>query len=359
MNKKLGQSKNQFFEEIHFLRAFACVGVLLVHLSASYFYQHNETYNWLTFFLNQIGRFGTPTFALISGFLLFQQVKSKGFDQFHFVQSRFTKIVMPFIVWSVFYLLVKVFFLNVEIHVNSDFVMSFLFGETFYHLYFMVIVIQFYILFPLLQLIRSNLSWIIALVSSFVISVIFTNLSSFISVTEGIGALLNNRVFFFTWIFYFIFGGFLSYNWNVIMGLAKKQGLMIISLFTIYVLAVYEYKTLGSIPSNRMSNLINIPLLTIAVIGLFPLIKKIPLFYESFKIIGTLSMGIYLVHPLVLLVLQNILPRSFWTTYGFPLMFMVVLLLSIGIVQVLRRLSIVQYIIPVPRMQSSNKPVRV
>ncbi len=352
MEKTLDKPKGKFFEEIHFLRAFACIGVVLVHLSASYYNQHGQTYNWLTFALNQLGRFGTPTFALISGFLLFHQVKAKGFDFQRFLKSRFTKIIMPFVVWSVFYLLIKVIVLNATLPSGQDFIESFLMGASFYHLYFMVIVIQFYLVFPMLQTIKTKFSWMIALVASFTVSAFFINLSHFISVQEGLGALLNNRVFIFTWIFYFIFGGFLAYYWRSITKLVTSQAILLLLVAMVYVLAIYEYQIMGSIPSNRMTNLMNIPLLSIAVIGLFPVIQSRQLLYGPLKLIGTLSMGIYLVHPLVLLFLNQVLPHSAWATRGFPIMYILVMLLSIGIVQAIRKLSFVQYIIPVPRMQN-------
>ncbi|WP_261130967.1 acyltransferase [Bacillus sp. Marseille-Q3570] len=351
MEKTLEKSKGKFFEEIHFLRAFACIGVVLVHLSASYYNQHDQTYNWLTFALNQLGRFGTPTFALISGFLLFHQVKAKGFDFQRFLKSRFTKIVMPFVIWSIFYLLINVFVLKANLPTGSDFIETFLTGATFYHLYFMVIVIQFYFIFPLLQSIRTKRSWMIALVLSFITSAFFINLSHFMSVQEGLGAILSNRVFIFTWIFYFIFGGFLAYYWRSITKLITSQTKLVVLVVAVYLLAIYEYKIMGSIPSNRMTNLINIPLLSMAVIGLFPIIQNLRILYKPLKLIGTLSMGIYLVHPLVLLFLNQILPHTAWATRGLPIMYVVVMLLSIAIVQAIRKLSFVQYIIPVPRMQ--------
>lgn len=353
MEKVDTQPKQKFFDEIHFLRAFACIGVILVHVSASY-YSQQEQFTWFTYMFNQLGRFGTPTFALISGFLLFQQVRHKGFNSQKFIQSRFTKIVVPFLVWSVFYLLLSAVLWN-SFPKTDELIKGFVLGDTFYHLYFMVIVIQFYLLFPLLQLIRTKRSWMIALTLSFLASFFFLN-EKVIQLEGPIGTFINDPIFLLKWIFYFIFGGFLAFHWEEVIQFTKNKGLMLLIMFAVYAFAIYEYQTVGAISSRRVSNLINIPLLTFACIGLFPLIKRMKFLYTPLKLIGTFSMGIYLVHPVVLIVLNKIIPKEFWLmTEGFPLMILIVLLISIGIVQAIRTLSFVQYIVPVPRMQPRLK----
>lgn len=91
--------------EIHILRAIGCLFVVAVHVSGSFYYAHGQQYNEWTLFINQISRFGTPMFALISGFLLFYQTRNRGFNFKKFTTSRFTKIGLPFLFWSSFYLL--------------------------------------------------------------------------------------------------------------------------------------------------------------------------------------------------------------------------------------------------------------
>lgn len=55
-----------YFYEISFIRAIACLLVLMVHVTAEYYYLNGRNFNWLTYFSNQISRFGTPTFAVAS-----------------------------------------------------------------------------------------------------------------------------------------------------------------------------------------------------------------------------------------------------------------------------------------------------
>ena len=64
--------------DIHVMRAVGCLMVVLVHVSALYYVQHGDWQD-VILFLNQASRFGTPIFAIVSGLLLFLQVRNKGF----------------------------------------------------------------------------------------------------------------------------------------------------------------------------------------------------------------------------------------------------------------------------------------
>jgi probable poly-beta-1,6-N-acetyl-D-glucosamine export protein len=113
----MNKSKTHIFE-IHLLRAIACLFVVLVHVSGSYCHQNGQVFNEYILFINQISRFGTPMFALISAFLLTYQIRKKGFDLNRFISSSFTKIGLPFLFWSIFYL-IFMFALNGENHLRT------------------------------------------------------------------------------------------------------------------------------------------------------------------------------------------------------------------------------------------------
>lgn len=356
----------EYFNEIHFLRAFACIGVLLVHVSATYYNQAGGEFNWFTYFFNQIGRFGTPTFAVISGFLLFNQVNKRGFNFRQFVTSRTTKIIMPFVIWSIFYQFITIYILGGTLPADPKVLLyNFTMGESFYHLYFMAIVVQFYLLFPLLQFIRSGLGWWIGLLISAILSLYFSNLTDISYASGVIERVLLDKVFVLHWIFYFIFGGFLAYYWKPISLWTKKHSLLLaVSVVLIYAGAYIEYKTIGSISSRRETNLLNIPLLSFSTIGLYYYLTKINWVKASLQSIGKLSMGIYLVHPFTLIMLIQVLPAEAWQTRMMPVMFFVVLFLTMMFVKIIQQLPKHQYIIPVPakkktssRTSAQRKPV--
>jgi probable poly-beta-1,6-N-acetyl-D-glucosamine export protein len=350
----------EYFNEIHFLRAFACIGVLFVHVSATYYTQAGEVFNWFTYFFNQLGRFGTPTFAVISGFLLFNQVNKRGFLFKQFVTSRTTKIILPFIIWSLFYQFVTVYIMGGNLPADPKVLLyNFTLGQSFYHLYFMAIVVQFYLLFPLLQLIRNGFAWWIALGLSALSSYYFFNTQDIPYFTGIIEKVMIDKVFLFHWIFYFIFGGFLAYYWKPIASWTKKNTIVLaIVAVAVYAGAIYEYNTIGSISSRRVTNLINIPLLSFATIGLYRYMSQFNFMKKSLQLIGKFSMGIYLLHPFVLIMFIQLLPAGVWQTRIMPIMFFAVLLGSLALVKLIQQVPKHQYIIPIPaRKKKADSPV--
>lgn len=195
----------QYIYEIHALRAFACLCVLLVHVSASFYLMQNEQFNWLTFALNQLGRFGTPIFSVISGFLLFYQVRRSGFHLKKFLHSRITKIVFPFLIWSSIYLLLNKFYFGISLKKGLDpfdYIIEYLLlGGAYYHLYFIAMVIQFYFLFPLLQLVKSKKAWLVLLFISFIISLsyLYSNILGINITNEYMRKIYYSKGFFIRW----------------------------------------------------------------------------------------------------------------------------------------------------------------
>ncbi|MED4207369.1 acyltransferase [Neobacillus mesonae] len=346
-----GPRERKYIYEIHFLRAFACLAVVCVHVSATNYGMNSQTWNEFTYFLNQYGRFGTPIFAVISGFLLFFQVRNKGFHLGHFLKSRLTKIVIPFLIWSFAYRYILYYYDHQAFGDVQAEVVKILQGNSFYHLYFVVIVIQFYFLFPFLQkLFRTQ-----------TLMMIFTFLSLWISyqlygfqsnINGPVGDFLSSKSFMPVWIFYFAFGGFLAYFWDEIVSFAVKRPW---KMFTIAMLislgAIVEYKVNGYVSNRRLTNLANIPLLCIAVIGMYPFLSRWNVLNKSLMIIGKYSMGIYLIHPMILYLFARHLPQNYWSVYYVPLMFILVILIAVVFIRIIQFLPFSQFVIPVPKMR--------
>lgn len=72
--------RKKFFEEIPFIRAVACIMVILVHVTSGTIIAEDGSVNYLNLYLYQLTRLGTPIFAVVSAFLLFSSVKRNGFN---------------------------------------------------------------------------------------------------------------------------------------------------------------------------------------------------------------------------------------------------------------------------------------
>ncbi|WP_170289356.1 acyltransferase [Metabacillus lacus] len=353
-----GPSKNNYLFEIHFLRALACLLVLGVHVSATNYAMNDDTYTSFTYFMNQIGRFGTPIFAVISGFLLFYQVKRKGFQPGKFIVSRVSKILIPFLIWSTAYLYLLAYYnpgREVNLLGEAGTILS---GNAFYHLYFVAIVVQFYIIFPIIQRIFRTQTMMIAF--AFISFMISYKLYGFDpSISGPVGEFLAGKSFMPVWIFYFAFGGLLAYFWEEISAFAVKRPfkMLLLALF-ISGLAVLEYTVNGYVSNRRLSNLINIPLLSISIVGIYSLISSTKIVKGFFILIGKYSMGIYLIHPMILYVMARELPQQYWDFTYVPAMFAAVLLIAVIFIAVFSLLPLSSFIIPVPKLKkpAAKKP---
>ncbi len=155
------------------VRALAMLGVISVHATSetAAIMKKSSVFYGYTFF-NIFFKYGTPTFILLSSFVLFYNY---GGDKLQvsvlgkFYKNRFFYVCIPYVICSLFY------FAFVQVTLYSDqswseaaplFVNKLLTGTTYTHLYFMYISIQFYLLFPLLLLLfrsRRIVAWAIPL----------------------------------------------------------------------------------------------------------------------------------------------------------------------------------------------------
>lgn len=142
--------------EIDLVRAFAIVGVLLVH-ATSFATVHMVgsglfgVYNFLNIFF----KVGTTTFIFLSSFVLFYNYYEKPLTKQRirkFYRNRLLYILVPYALFSVLYYVLVWWQRGHEVSLAmlGDFARRLATGSAYTHLYFVFISIQFYVLFPLL-----------------------------------------------------------------------------------------------------------------------------------------------------------------------------------------------------------------
>ncbi|MBP1993904.1 acyltransferase [Paenibacillus eucommiae] len=148
---------------IYLVRAFAILGVIFVHVSSIPIgaIVDKTSFMFLYFnFLNIFNRFGTPTFIFLSAFVLFYNYYDRPMNKklmLTFFQRRFLYILLPYLFCSIYYYVIQIYYSYGETWQQfaqqaslADFLHMLLWGKAFYHLYFVFISIQFYVLFPIL-----------------------------------------------------------------------------------------------------------------------------------------------------------------------------------------------------------------
>ncbi|MGR7947024.1 FAD-dependent oxidoreductase [Paenibacillus sp. M.A.Huq-81] len=151
------QLKKDHIPELQLVRAIAILGVLTVHASAAAtITMKDSAYFFFYNFANIFMRFGTPTFILLSSFVLFYSYYNRPLDGkllAGFYKKRLLYIVIPYIVFSAIYFIYIKLSNQLPLFTAKaleEFLDKLWKGEVYSHLYFVFISIQFYLLFPLL-----------------------------------------------------------------------------------------------------------------------------------------------------------------------------------------------------------------
>ena len=134
--------KITYLFSIDALRVLSILAVILIHTSTKSLQSinHDVSIAPLTLFLNQASRFAVPLFFLISGFVL-ELNYNKSYSYVEFFKKRASRVLLPFISWSLIYALIGGGFSFENI----------VLGKASYHLYFIPTLILFYLLFPFLH----------------------------------------------------------------------------------------------------------------------------------------------------------------------------------------------------------------
>ena len=217
--------------EIDVLRGIAFLAVVLQHSLAGFIYNPKvQIYEAIpsAFILNII-RFAVPLFVTITGFSLYYSDKEEGY--LSYLKKRFNQIILPYLMWTIIYDLFMFFISGMKINpidvVLKDYIKYVFTGTASYHLWYMVMIIQFYILSPIFKLFinksKTKLYNTISLVVFFILHLGLLYWYNYIlgEVYESSTGILKNILayrdrFFIMWMFYFVLGGYFAIYFNQI-----------------------------------------------------------------------------------------------------------------------------------------------
>ena len=358
------------FDEIQFLRGFAILAVIAIHTTVNY---ANITKLSMLLITNVVifnfSKFAVPLFIFISGFVL--SINYKGlFSKKTFYKKRAISIIPSYIFYSILYILFNIILsaINGSLKFPSliEIIYHFLTATSYYHLWFFVLITQFYIFYPYIinlydNFKTSNKTFL------FIVFVLIIQQAWLIIKDVAVSYTYYNNIFnskliyiivkgffydfFFGYVFYFIIGIYVCQNYEYALtklSNAKKFILIIMMILTgmTSVLKTMEFVHYGS------ESVSNIPTSYSVVIDVlysiyFPFIFAILLlislnlvninnkYFNYSKIIfhiGKNSFGIYLIHPLYLTILVTLIFPKFGVDFNqmifYPALFILTLILS-------------------------------
>jgi peptidoglycan/LPS O-acetylase OafA/YrhL len=332
-----GESRD-YQSELDILRGIAIIGVITIHISGG-FTKISEVNPLLIVLLiiEVLVQFSVPMFVLISAYVIFTNYE-KDFKVLFFYKKRLKAVLPPYIIFSLLYMPINFLSLNpfaITIEAPYTIIYRIATFTTFYHLYFIGLILQFYLIYPLISKIvnkfRKNLFTLFLL--SIVIQMIWYFSVDFI--VNYIYSFNDNTLILMYHIFepkilgymaYIFLGIYIKENYK---NFQLKMELKIVSFILIMIIvsltAFISYLWIMGTETYGPYNLTWIDLelikeliqsltmvLIFAVILLFFKIslilnKQKSVSNKFFSLFGRYSFGIYLLHAIILLIIQYFL----------------------------------------------------
>lgn len=291
-------------EELDFARVLAMLSVITIHVTSA-FVNYNSHVAVLgmnaAFILNQLSRFAVPLFILLSGVSCGLNGVYTGAGQF--LSSRLMKIGVPYLLWSLVYMLYNI---HADLSAWSfDFCLkSLLLGQAAPHLYFIVIIMQLYLLFPVLK------KWVErapceSLLISFIVSYAIQKLFYFPQFGLNlIPSLLRPYlwILFPTWLFYFTMGLLLTNTRLIyVRKIASKNSIAIILAALLFAcIYIVESGVTKSLDSIKTPLNVYMPLVFLFSFSVWKYVGRFRAARILTRFLSRHSMTIYFEHVLVL-----------------------------------------------------------
>lgn len=145
--------EHKTIEEINYLRGFGVLAVIAIHTTG--YFTEIKSYNALvlwTLWTDVFSQFAVPLFILISGFVLARNYRSD-FSITKFYKNRIRSIIPQYLIFSILYTLFNNWAVMQSNALSENFALllnNIVHSNASYHLWFFSIIIQLYILYPII-----------------------------------------------------------------------------------------------------------------------------------------------------------------------------------------------------------------
>lgn len=359
-------------ERINLLRGIAIAGVLAVHTSGHFTDVHDiRPVVSAGVVVDAFAHYAVPLFILLSGLTLTRRYGVGRLDSGRFYGRRLTRVVPPYVLFSLLYLLL--FALDYKQPPAPAWILLALAtGNAYYHLWFVAMLVQFYLLYPLfLMMLRrarshGRLLLAVALLLQLAWNLGAPLIASILPERPLFETLFSNRVFL-SHLFYFTLGMAAGLNVERFENRVRSlpPGLLVPAVMigvgvtsADWLWGILRYGSLGATPAAVLIPAVAVePLLYLATVALIwqlmPWLQGAPRpLRNGLAWLGIVSFPIYLVHVFFQWLLARVLDPLGLTpaTWGFyPIVFFATLILSGAAAWAFVRLPYGDYLTGAPR----------
>jgi len=294
-----------------------------------------------------LSRVAVPLFFMVSGFLLLGKEESYG----DFFRKRALKVLIPFLIWSVIYLLWKRegFNLPFSMKIVVSYILKILRGPRENHLWFFYALMGLYLFTPILRVFVARAvprDLIYFCMLWFVVVPVFSFLQEFTPVKIGF-----ELYFIAGYSGYFMLGhllGMFQYTRSQLYGMA-----FLLLLFSLGTTAIQYYVNMWGLNTEYFVGYLSVNIVLMTAFA-FVLLREVQISDNVYKFLSPLSrasFGIYLVHVIVLAEIEKVPFINSWfsagsSVYMIPMLGLAGFFISYVIVAVIQKVPILRWSVP-------------
>ena len=291
------------------LKVIACVGVVLLHTAMGGF---KETGSWnFSTYLYYLGTYSIPLFFIVNGYLLL----GKKEITYSYILQKVKWILITVLSWT---LIVWLFKRDFSVNPIKKLIGSLVQKGYFFQFWFFGALILIYICLPVLkQFLNSKRSYLYFLSVLLVIGLIFELTNIVFQMPIQTYVIQTFRIW--TWLFYYILGGFIAhFDKNTIKNGFKrwmKVIAVLLSLVSPFILFFIAKTTYHNFFAEYFYDIL---LVKVVSVGIFLTIFSLVLNENSNKWIIFLSnqtMGIFIIHTYIMKIWEKLFGFSFIGSY--------------------------------------------
>lgn len=349
------QSKRPHIYELDPLRACTAFSVVAVHvLSFTAFLNHTEIGIQIQNAFVVTFHFTREVFLFVTAFALVYVYSGKAFPFKQFWKKRGLGTLLPYVAWSVIYVWVNTP-AKTPVAFFQTALLDILTGNASYQLYYILLTLQFYLIFPLFLLFLRHCAghpWRV-LVISFALQVLlfYVDFHTLQGDTTRLPAFWQffaqyQGRFVLLYQFYFVLGGLTALYFQQVKAFLLRHGKLIGGAFLVVLAAVWfhfalQVRVYGEPLGYATSVLQPIMIFYSAAVILFALWlvcrwavrtdqEKRPWGYRFWRTLSDASFGVYLIHALVLTYLLKWVVPALPTTWFVAVRVGMVWFLTVG-----------------------------
>lgn len=282
--------------ELSFANVLCCLLVIFIHVNSEAISTLDKTSIWyaISFCLWQASSFAVYAFIFLSGIKQFLKTDIKISD---FYKKRLLKIVLPYIIWVIIYYSYDIY-MGIERFNIKNLLYYIYSGDYIGHFYFVIIIVQYYILMPLWVKLYKMANPKVMILVSFIISALSWKI---------LPSYIDFRFFdrlFTSYIFFWTLGAYIGINYEKTKEIFIKYKNVIYVIFTLTLACSIGFLYVTGVNNIYYSfnEYIMMTYRIVAVIFLFTLsLSRVNKICEKrfVKLLDMSSYNIYLSHLLV------------------------------------------------------------